>query len=294
LTNGQLAELAFQGLLPAIKDKYSAQEFESLGHIIQRVSAHESRYQDSRGGWYQKKVARVGSVEFDSEEDNEVGLAEWTRNKKLDFYPWVKIDIEKYSFNINKVDQIFDFFLMEKKIHLCPNHNIPLAVELKNKKYCKWHNSNSHSTNECKVFHQQIQSAIEQERIQIKKSKKPMKIDQHPFPTSNVNMVELKGGKIKVLLSQRARESGSVDPKVQTPNDEDEDGGHHARQDGSRGARRPRVTSQMLLSKSRRQQEKDRRRREVELRDQESHWCCQFFAYCWNEGLRLPSVQDCP
>jgi hypothetical protein len=64
------------------------------------------------------------------------------------------------------------------------------------------------------VFHQQIQSAIEQGRIQIEESKKTMKIDQHPFPASGANMVELVGGKIKVLMSQRARESWSVDPKV--------------------------------------------------------------------------------
>jgi hypothetical protein len=83
LTDGQLAELAFQGLLPAIKDKYLAQEFKSLGHIIQRVLAHESLYQDPRGSRYQKKVARAGSTESNSEEDNEVGLAERTRNKKL-------------------------------------------------------------------------------------------------------------------------------------------------------------------------------------------------------------------
>jgi hypothetical protein len=81
LTNEQPVELAFQGLLLAIKDRYSAQEFESLGHIIRRVSAHESRYQDSRGGQYQMKVACMGSLESDSEEDNEIGLAEWTRNK---------------------------------------------------------------------------------------------------------------------------------------------------------------------------------------------------------------------
>jgi hypothetical protein len=51
------------------------------------------------------------------------------------------------------------------------------------------------------VFRQQIQLAIEQERIQIEENKKPMKIDQHPFPTSGVNMVELGGGTIKVLTS---------------------------------------------------------------------------------------------
>jgi hypothetical protein len=47
------------------------------------ISAHEGRYQDSRGGRYQKKVAHVGYQELDSEDEAEVGLAEWTRNKKL-------------------------------------------------------------------------------------------------------------------------------------------------------------------------------------------------------------------
>jgi hypothetical protein len=114
LTDGQLEELGFQGLLPAIKDRYSAQEFESLGYFIQRVSAHESHYQDSRGGRYQKKVSCVGSLESDSKEDNEVGLAKWTRNKKAVSCPWVKASMEKYNFNVNKADQIFDFLLREK------------------------------------------------------------------------------------------------------------------------------------------------------------------------------------
>jgi hypothetical protein len=138
----------------------------------------------------------MGSLESDSEEDNEVGLAEWIRKKKAVSYPWVKVSTEKYSSDVNKADQIFDFLLREKQIQLSLNHNIPSADELKNKKYYKWHNSNSHNMNECKVFHQQSQSAIEQGRIQLEENKKPMKIDQHPFPTTNVNMVEL-GGKTK-------------------------------------------------------------------------------------------------
>jgi hypothetical protein len=67
--------------------------------------------------------------------------------------PWVKASMKKYSFDINKADQIFDFLLREKQIQFSPNHNIPSADELKNKKYCKWQISNSHSMNECKVFH---------------------------------------------------------------------------------------------------------------------------------------------
>jgi hypothetical protein len=43
LDDRQLADLAFQGLLPHLKDRYASQEFESLGHLVQRIS-----YQDTR------------------------------------------------------------------------------------------------------------------------------------------------------------------------------------------------------------------------------------------------------
>ena len=66
------------------------------------------------------------------------------------------------------------------------------------------------------MFHQQIQSAIEQGKLKFEAPKKPTKIDGHPFPT---NMVDV-GGKrnalqTKVLTSQSAKESGAVDPKAQ-------------------------------------------------------------------------------
>jgi len=34
LDDRQLADLAFYGLLPHIKDKYASQEFESLSHLV--------------------------------------------------------------------------------------------------------------------------------------------------------------------------------------------------------------------------------------------------------------------
>lgn len=24
------------------------------------------------------------------------------------------------------------------------------------------------------------------------------------------------------------------------------------------------------------------------------HWSCEFLRFCWNEGIRLPSIGDCP
>ena len=42
LDDRRLADLAFQWLLPHIKDKYASQEYESLSLLVQRISVDES------------------------------------------------------------------------------------------------------------------------------------------------------------------------------------------------------------------------------------------------------------
>ena len=68
--------------------------------------------------------------------------------------PFGKKEPESYGFDITKTDKIFDLLLSEGLIKLKPYHKIPSEDELKNIKYCKWHNATSHDTNECKVFRQ--------------------------------------------------------------------------------------------------------------------------------------------
>jgi len=145
-------------------------------------------------------------------------LAEWVKNKRPISCPFGQKELEKFTFDINKADRIFDLFLQDGQIKLSPNHVIPSVEELKKIKYCKWHNATSHSTNECKVFRQQLQSAIEFGRIKFDNSKtqKLMKIDQHPFPA---NMLDAKG-KIKVLTSEAAENNASVDPQHRITTDD--------------------------------------------------------------------------
>jgi hypothetical protein len=66
----------------------------------------------------------------------------------------------RYMFDVAKCDRIFDYLLQEKQIKLPSGHVIPLPEQLQKHVYCKWHNSYSHGTNDCNVFHRQIQSAI--------------------------------------------------------------------------------------------------------------------------------------
>ena len=174
-----------------------------------------------------------------------------------------------------------------------PYHKIPTDQELKNMTYCKWHNAMSHDTNVCKVFRQQIQSAVEQGRLKFEAPKKPMKIDEHPFPT---NMVDVGGKKnalqTKVLTSQSAKESEAVDPKAQVSTNEVKGKKPQEEVEGS-AAPKKKVTSQMLLNEFKRDQEERQYREEV-ARCNEGHWRCPFFVYCLEEGLTLPIVNNCP
>jgi len=48
LSNQQLANAAFQGLLPHIKEKYASQEFESISQIASRMTGKIRPYEPKK------------------------------------------------------------------------------------------------------------------------------------------------------------------------------------------------------------------------------------------------------
>ena len=160
--------------------------------------------------------------------------------------------------------------MLEKgQIKLQANHVILPPDQLKNKKFCKYHNTTFHTTNDCRIFRQHIQRAIQQGKLKFDTTQK-MKVDDNPFPKDQ-NMVDAKlfKGKANVLTSARAREIGTVDPKMQISTDEyreikrrrDQQKSRYEQGETSRdGALRPYVTSQILLNKWQWQKEKDYQR----------------------------------
>ena len=169
--------------------------------------------------------------------------------------------------------------LSEGSIMLKPYHKIPSEEELKNMKYCKWHNATSHNTNECKVFRQQIQLSLKQGKLKFETPKRTMKIDQHLFATNMVDLAKDKSlPQAKILTSSSAKRSGAVDPKAQITADEVKGKGRQDDAEHSSVPRR-RVTSQMLLNQFYRDRERQQRRDE-EAHLEKEHWRCPFFVYC--------------
>ena len=54
--------------------------------------------------------------------------------------PWEKEVEESYDFDVTKADKLFNFLLEKGHIKLPINHVILPPDQLKNKKFCKYHN----------------------------------------------------------------------------------------------------------------------------------------------------------
>jgi hypothetical protein len=72
---------------------------------------------------------------------------------------------KRYTFDMNKCDQMFDILLQEDHIRSLDHHDMPSLSDIGKSDYCKWHGVLTHNTNECNVFHRQIQSAIDEGRL---------------------------------------------------------------------------------------------------------------------------------
>ncbi|KAK1603554.1 hypothetical protein QYE76_016567 [Lolium multiflorum] len=188
LTEKEAVELAVAGLSAPLRD-VTFQEYNSLAHMVQKLTAYEQRHPEL----YQDKYKCVALIETDEDEDSagdqEVAVAEWTRGAKPVSCKWVKQPgpVKGFDFDLSKMEQIFDLLLKEKQLKLPEGHKIPTPQEMNGRPYCKWHHTFTHTTNDCKVLRGQIQMAIEQGRLLF--GQFAMRVDTQPFP--EVNMVDL-------------------------------------------------------------------------------------------------------
>ena len=66
----------------------------------------------------------------------------------------------QYTFEVAKIEEIFDFLVNEKFITFPKDHRIPNKDELRGNAYCKYHNSWNHTTNACWDFKNVLQDKI--------------------------------------------------------------------------------------------------------------------------------------
>jgi hypothetical protein len=315
ISEQEAVKLASLRLLKPIRDLAFQLEFNSLAHLVQKLTTSEQRHPELYQDRFKRQVTLIDTEDAeDSRNDQEVAVAEWTRGANPMSCKWVKQQgpAKGFDFDVSKVEQIFDLLLKEKQLKLPEGCKPPTAQELQGRSYCKWHHSFTHNTSGCKELHRQIQSAIEQGRLILGQT--AMKVDTQPFPS--VNMVEgftrtarrqldfALGINMVGLAPHRRTRNEEADPCDRPQKGEK----GYIMEEQIRNVRNQWPASSDLLKKYEYQyqqrlqreseEEEYERRTGKSLKKQEDtrdHWHCPFFKYCWDFGMsRLPTTKDCP
>ncbi|KAM0970324.1 hypothetical protein PS1_018620 [Malus domestica] len=229
----EFVRLALNGLDVEYKKKFLGANFRDMYELAQHVEQYDYLLREEKiskvptwGTIYKNPTVNYASTE---DECVSVDAAEIVIDKPYVCKALTQVDSREvksrsategtlkpskvYTFDITKADVIFDQLLSARIIKLRPGHNIPKAEELKGKVYCKYHNSSKHTTNNCVVFRDNVQSWIDNGKLKFPEKK--MSVDTDPFPTATVNMVDAclpkdKGkGKAEDVATQRFRNQNS-------------------------------------------------------------------------------------
>jgi hypothetical protein len=188
-----MADLAFNGLCSYLREKLDDHTFITLSQLQQNASAQESRSKENKDNFkHTRRNVNYVDCDFDrsSDKSNDVYAAEFCWPSKAKPYACDSLKPVhknrqkeiKFTFDVAKCDKIFDE--LDKAGSIKMSYTIPPLDELKRKAYCRWHNSFSHATNDCNVFRRQVQSAINEGQLSLKK----MQVDKNPFSVSTIDL----------------------------------------------------------------------------------------------------------
>jgi hypothetical protein len=144
ISDKDLADLAYSGLSPHLKEKLENHVFFDVSQFLQRALDCESQAKESRSFPRTSDKSRneryINIVEYSSEssvdEEADMRVAEWNWGSKSKPFvcsslkPASKSRQDKmcYAFDIAKCDRIFDYLLQEKQIKLPSGHVIPSSL----------------------------------------------------------------------------------------------------------------------------------------------------------------------
>jgi hypothetical protein len=133
ITEKEVVKLASLGLAKPIKDMGFQLEFNSLAHLVQKLTSYEQCHPDIYQDKFNRQITLVDIEDAeDSGEEQEVAVAKWTQGANTVSCKWVKQQgpAKGFDFDESKVEQIFDLLLREKQLKLPEGHKFPTAQEL--------------------------------------------------------------------------------------------------------------------------------------------------------------------
>jgi hypothetical protein len=219
LPDDQLADMVVAGMLPAIREKLFGMEFDNLVQLSQRLSLMSNQaYRFKKDSRFAKHndiadicnqfLERADQGEnFDGDEEIAATEMVWGKEPLTVNQRWIKQAKGTYDFDVTKADKLFEFLVKEGRIKFLEGHSMLRPDGDKEKRYCGFHDRNSHFINDCRVFGMRIQKAIQEGYLKFHNK---MNLDGNPFPRNmvgfSVNMVTTEEkGKVKGLNFSKSK-----------------------------------------------------------------------------------------
>jgi hypothetical protein len=196
--------MAVAGMLPAIREKLFGMEFDDLGQLLHKLSLMSNQAYGFKKDYRFVKHSDISDIynqfleradqgeEYDDEEEIATAEIVWGKEPLTVNQRWIKQAKGTYDFDVIKADKLFEVLVKEGRIKLSYGHSMLRPDGVKEKRYCGFHDRNSHSINECRVFRMRIQKAIQEGHLKFDNK---MKLDGNPFPQNmigfSVNMVTI-------------------------------------------------------------------------------------------------------
>jgi hypothetical protein len=94
------------GLLKPIKDLVLQLEFNSLAHLVQKLTTYEQRHLELYQDRFKRQVTLIDTESAEDSGDDQVAVAEWTRGANPMSYKWVKQQgpAKGFDFDVSKVE----------------------------------------------------------------------------------------------------------------------------------------------------------------------------------------------
>ena len=215
--------MAFDGLRSYLKKELKGFEYYTINYLQMKVLGLEFRLQNPKDVHNTHRSNMLVYCKSDSDDEKkEAYVAEfiWPSDAKpcscssLKPIPKNRQEQAHFTFDVSMCDRIFDELLRSGNIKM--SHAIPSLEELKRNAYCKWHNTFSHATNDCNIFHRKIQSAINEGRLAMHE----VKDDKASF---SVHMMDLDNVKVLIRPEQANGTKGKNviigEPRLKNVND---------------------------------------------------------------------------
>jgi hypothetical protein len=164
IPDDQLAGMAVAGMLPAIREKLFGMVFDDLVQLSHRLSLMSNQAygfkKDSRfvkhsdlADIYNQFLERADQgEEYDDAEEIAATEIVWGKEPLKVNQRWIEQAKGTYDFDVTKASKLFEFLVKEGRIKLPEGHSMLRPDGVKEKRYCGFHDRNSHSINECRVF----------------------------------------------------------------------------------------------------------------------------------------------